>query len=104
MEQTRKDMIQVLRSLQDIQCKAMEKGIHNFAVSMRVDKLEDEGEGDEGLIREYGDTEDRSIHVYIFRKGDDSDDDYMSETIIQDHSSVDILRIVNQIKSFVGID
>lgn len=104
MEQTREDMIQVLRSLQNIQWLAMAKGIHSFDITVRVSKLEDEGEGDEGLLREYGDTEERAIHIVIFKKGDDSDDDYMSETIVQDHSSVDILRIVNQIKSFVCIN
>ena len=104
MEQTREDMIQVLRSLQNIQWLAMAKGIHSFDITVRVSKLEDEGEGDEGLLRAYGDTEERYIYVTIFKKGDDSDDDYMSETIVQDHSSVDILRIVNQIKSFVCIN
>lgn len=104
MEQTREDMIQVLRSLQNIQWLAMAKGIHSFDITVRVSKLEDEGEGDEGLLREYGDTEERSIHIVIFKKGDDSDDDYMSETIVQGHSAVDILRIVNRIKSFVCIN
>lgn len=101
MEQTRDNMLQILAQLQQIQVFAIKKSIHTFEVKTRVYELEDEGDGDEGLIREYGDTEERFIDVTIFKTGDDSDEDYLRVTFYQDDKAIDVLRKVNQIKHFI---
>ena len=101
MEQTRDNMVQILAQLQEIQVFAIKKSIHTFEVNTRVYPLEDEGDGDEGLIREYGDTEERFIDVTIFKNGDDSDEDYLRVTFYQDDKAIDVLRKVNQIKHFI---
>lgn len=101
MEQTRDNMVQILAQLQQIQVLAIKKSIHTFEVNTRVYQLEDEGDGDEGLIREYGDTEERFIDVTVFKTGDDSDEDYLSVTFYQDDKAIDVLRKVNQIKNFI---
>lgn len=104
MVQTRKDMIEILKQLQAIQWQALAKGIHTFEVAARVSKLDDEGEGDEGLLREYGDTEERFVDVTIFKTGDDTDEDYLSVTISQGMTAIEVLRRINEIKWFIKLE
>lgn len=59
-------MKQILIQLQQIQMDAFLKGVHSFNITAR--QYED---GDKGL------------HVSIFLRGDDSDEDYQSENIYE---------------------
>lgn len=102
MKQTRENMESILRELQGLQIWALNNGIHSFNVDAYVYPLEDEGAGKEGLIKEYGDTEERVLHVCVFRKGDDSPDDQLSVHVYQDHDIADIFRTINNIKAFIG--
>lgn len=102
MEQTRLGMESILHELQTIQTWAFKNSIHTFEIGARTYPLEDEGEGREGLIREYGDTEERALSVCIFLKGDDSPDDQLSEHIYQDYDITTIFRTINNIKAFIG--
>lgn len=102
MNQTRQDMESILHELQTIQTWAFKNSIHTFEIGARTYPLEDEGEGREGLIREYGDTEERVLSVCIFLKGDDSEGDHLSVSVYQGHNTVQIFRALNNIKSFIG--
>ena len=64
MEQNRQKMAEILRELQDIQSWALDNSIHTFDIGARVYPLdEEEGNTEEDLLAEYGDTEDREITV-----------------------------------------
>lgn len=102
MKQIRQRMADILRELHEIQLWAMEHSIHSFKVSARVYPLEDEGDGEEGLIRDYGDTEERFVDVVIFKTGNDSDEDYLSTKFTQDDTSIEIYRKINEIEAFIG--
>lgn len=102
MVQDRKRMADTLRTLQAIQLWALEHSIYSFQISADVWPLEDEGEGAEGLIREYGDTEERFIYVTIFRKGDDTDEDYLRVAFGPADSDQTFFRNFNNIKAFIG--
>ena len=95
-------MADALRTLQAIQLWALEKSIYSFQINAAVYPLEDEGEGPEGLIREYGDTEERFIYVTIFRKGDDTEGDYLRVTFGPCDSAQTFFRNFNNIKAFIG--
>ena len=102
MIQERKRAADALRTLQAIQLWALDNSIHSFTIDATVYPLEDEGEGPEGLIREYGDTEERFIYVSIFRKGDDTDEDYLRVTFRPCDSDQTFFRKLNNIKAFIG--
>ena len=89
----------LLKELQDIQMWALEHRIFSFQVEVSVYPYDDEGEGAEGLIREYGDTHERIVRVVIFKTGDDSDNDYFSVAF---HEGDSIFRNINNIKAFIG--
>ena len=102
MQQTRQNMTDILLEMQVIQLWAMEHGIHSFQLSVRTYPFEDEGDGPEGLIKEYGDTEERFVDVVIFKTGDDTDEDYLSIDIPQWHSSEWVSEQIQTIKDFIG--
>ena len=91
-----------LEELQALQIWALEHRIYSFQIDMEVSHYDDEGEGDEGLIRQYGDTHERIIRVTIFKTGTLDDDDYLSERYHQDDCIADVFRTTCRIKSFIG--
>ena len=93
-------MADILRELHGIQDWALENSIYTFEVTTRVYPLDDEGDGPEGLIRDYGDTEERFLDVTIFKTGDDSDGDYLRISFGQDESEIDYK--IRLIKLFIG--
>lgn len=95
-------MADTLRTLQAIQLWALEHSIYSFQISADVWPLEDEGEGAEGLIRDYGDTEERFLYVTIFLKGDDTEGDYLRVTFGPCDSDETFFRNLNNIKAFIG--
>lgn len=105
MEQSREKMFEILRELQEVQIAAFKKGVRDFEISTPTYELEDEGEGKEGLIREYGDTEERFVSVTIFRYQDiDAEDGYLRVNFSQHMDAVDVFRMVNRIKAFIGLE
>lgn len=103
MEQSRERMFEILRELQEIQIAAFKKGVRDFEISTPTYELEDEGEGKEGLVREYGDTEERSINVTIFLYQDlDAEDGYLRMSFYQGMDDAAVFRTMNNIKAFVG--
>lgn len=101
---TREFMTETLRRLQNIHAWALDHSIHSFEITAVVRPLEDEGEGKEGLIREYGDTEERFLYVAIFKTGDDTDEDYFRVTFGPDDSDADYFRFIARIKYFIGME
>ena len=102
MNKTRQRKSEILRTLQAIQVWALDHSIYSFKIDATVYPLEDEGEGPEGLIRDYGDTEERFLYVSIFLKGDDSEEDYLRITIGPSESDEFVFRALNNIKAFIG--
>lgn len=102
MIQDRKRMADTLRTLQAIQMWALEHSIYSFQISADVWPLVDEGEGAEGLIRDYGDTEERFLYVTIFLKGNDTEGDYLRVAFGPDDSDQTFFRNFNNIKAFIG--
>lgn len=102
MKQTRQDMADILCELFKIQAWALEHSIYTFNLQFRCYPLDDEGEGPEGLIREYGDTEERFLDVTIFKTGDDTDSDYKRFTIRQSDGVGIVLGTIQDIKDFIG--
>lgn len=105
MEQSREKMNEILRELQEIQIVAFQNGIRSFDISTVTYDLEDEGEGEEGLIREYGDTQERFIYVTIFRYQDlEAEDGYLRLDFNQNIDAATIFRRLNNIKAFIGLE
>lgn len=105
MEQSREKMNDLLRELQEIQVVALRKGMRSFDISAVTYDLEDEGEGEEGLIREYGDIQERFIYVTIFRYQDlEAEDGYLRLDFNQNIDTATIFRRLNNIKAFVGME
>lgn len=94
-------MNDVLTRLQGIQQKAVRKGIRAFHLETRVYKFEDEGEGEAGLIREYGETQEMYISGYLFLTGSDAAGDYFRFDIQQSQTAQKMDYIVNQVESIV---
>lgn len=101
---SREFMAETLRELQPIQVWALDHSIHSFEITAVAWPLEDEGEGEEGLIQEYGDTEERFIYVTIFKTGDDTDEDYFRVTFGPNDSDADYFRSIARIKYFIGME
>lgn len=91
-----------LQELQSLQIWALEHKVYSFQIESEVSPYEDEGEGAEGLIRDYGDTHERIIRVVIFKEGTLDDGDYLSEHFHQDDTDPDVFRATNRIKAFIG--
>ena len=102
MAQNREQMADILRELHYAQIDAMNLSVHSFEINSRVSPYDDEGEGPEGLIREYGDTEERYIIVTIFLRGDDSDDDYGSWRFYDSISSREANNKIIEIQDFIS--
>ena len=102
MALNRTEMADVLHELQYVQTEAFNLGIHSFEINSRVSPYEDEGEGPEGLIREYGDTEERYIVITVFLRGDDTDEDYESWRIWDSLTFSQAITRVNEIRQFIN--
>lgn len=95
-------MADILCELSKIQVWALNHSLHTFNLETRCYLFDDEGEGPEGLIKEYGDTEERFIDVSIYKTGDDTHEDYKRVTIRQDDGLGAILGTIQDIKEFIG--
>ena len=102
MAHNREEMADVLRELHYAQIDAMNLGVHSFEINSRVSPYEDEGEGPEGLIREYGDTEERYIIVTIFLRGDDTEEDFRVWRFYDSLSSRETTNMIIEIRNFIS--
>ena len=93
-------MVAILCELFRIQVWALNHSIHTFILQFRCYPFDDEGDGPEGLIEKYGDTEERFLDVTIFKT--DLDDDYKRVTIKQSDGAGSVLGAIQDIKDFIG--
>lgn len=83
-------MENTLKKLQELQQEAFAKGVHSFDITTR--SLVDEDDNDIN----------RFLCVYVFLKGDDSDEDYLSVYFYEYDERLHDDKI-RQIKTFIGI-
>ena len=80
-------MESLLSTLQNLQTKAFKKGVHAFDIT----------------TRHFSDGS-RGISVSVFLAGDDSDGDYGAFYFYDFSSAFENLRILNNLKAFIGED
>lgn len=100
---TREEMGALLTKLQSLQAKAMRLGLHNCAIYALVFQFEDEGDGEEGLLREYGDTQEIVLEIVLFKRGDNSDDDYKSVYFYQSDSHEKDEYSLKEVEDFITL-
>lgn len=82
-------MEQTLKTLQDLQMKAFNKGVYVFQINARR-YYDDEGQISKGLV------------VTIFLPGSDDDGDYGAFYFYGDADPADNFRALNNLKAFIG--
>lgn len=81
-------MEQTLKTLQDLQVRAFEKGIHSFQINAR--RYEDEGVNCQGLV------------VTVILRDIDDDEGYGAFYFYGDAPAITNLRALNNLKAFIG--